>query len=483
MKKFRILVISIIIILCIVFTKKVFQNDTFYTIKLGELILNNGIDMLDHFSIHTLAYTYPHWLYDVFIYIIYHFFSFTGLYISTIILFIILMLTVYFTNLKLYKKELSVAFISILSIMVMSNYATARAQLVSYILFVLEFFFIERFLQTKEKKYAIFLLLISLILCNIHVAVWPFYFILYLPFVAEYIIAKLFKKKSILFGRIKIEKNDNVKYLVIIMLCSILTGLLTPIGDTPYTYLYNTMLGNSQNYIEEHQSTDIFGQVYLIVFLVEYVLLSLLSHTKLRYLFLTIGLSIMSFTSNRHIALFVILFAPCFINVINNFLDNTKLNVDKLIKYITSRISIGIISIILIFLLVFTIYNNKDKEYFSNENYPIKASDYIINNLDYKNIRLFNEYNYGSYLLFRDIPVFIDSRADLYTKQFSGLSYDIFDDYMKHGINYNEIIDFYNITHIILNKENSLYTVFLYSDGYMKLYEDESFILFEKKLS
>ena len=483
MKKFRILVISIIIILCIVFTKKAFQNDTFYTIKLGELILNNGIDMLDHFSIHTLAYTYPHWLYDLFIYIIYHFFSFTGLYISTIILFIILMLTVYFTNLKLYKKELSVAFISILSIMVMSNYATARAQLVSYILFVLEFFFIERFLQTKEKKYAIFLLLISLILCNIHVAVWPFYFILYLPFVVEYIIAKLFKKKSILFGRIKIEKNDNVKYLVIIMLCSILTGLLTPIGDTPYTYLYNTMLGNSQSYIEEHQSTDIFGQVYLIVFLVEYVLLSLLSHTKLRYLFLTIGLSIMSFTSNRHIALFVILFAPCFINVINNFLDNTKLNVDKLIKYITSRISIGIISIILIFLLVFTIYNNKDKEYFSNENYPIKASDYIINNLDYKNIRLFNEYNYGSYLLFRDIPVFIDSRADLYTKQFSGLSYDIFDDYMKHGINYNEIIDFYNITHIILNKENSLYTVFLYSDGYMKLYEDESFILFEKKLS
>ena len=483
MKKFRILVISIIIILCIVFTKKAFQNDTFYTIKLGELILNNGIDMLDHFSIHTLSYTYPHWLYDVFIYIIYHFFSFTGLYISTIILFIILMLTVYFTNLKLYKKELSVAFISILSIMVMSNYATARAQLVSYILFVLEFFFIERFLQTKEKKYAIFLLLISLILCNIHVAVWPFYFILYLPFVAEYIIAKLFKKKSILFGRIKIEKNDNVKYLVIIMLCSILTGLLTPIEDTSYTYLYNTMLGNSQNYIEEHQSTDIFGQVYLIVFLVEYVLLSLLSHTKLRYLFLTIGLSIMSFTSNRHIALFVILFAPCFINVINNFLDNTKLNVDKLIKYITSRISIGIISIILIFLLVFTIYNNKDKEYFSNENYPIKASDYIINNFDYKNIRLFNEYNYGSYLLFRDIPVFIDSRADLYTKQFSGLSYDIFDDYMKHGINYNEIIDFYNITHIILNKENSLYTVFLYSDGYMKLYEDESFILFEKKLS
>ena len=243
------------------------------------------------------------------------------------------------------------------------------------------------------------------------------------------------------------------------------------------------MLGNSQSYIEEHQSTDIFGQVYLIVFLVEYLFLTVLSNTKIRYVFLTIGLSIMSFTSNRHIALFVILFSPCFINVINNFLNDSKLNIDKLVKYITNKISICIISVILLSLFIFTIYNNKDKEYFSNENYPIKASDYIINNLDYKNIRLFNEYNYGSYLLFRDIPVFIDSRADLYTKQFSGLSYDIFDDYMKYGINYNEIIDFYNITHIILNKENSLYTVFLYSDDYIKLYEDDNFILFEKKLS
>ena len=483
MKKFRILIISIIVVLCIALTTKTFQNDTFYTIKLGELILNNGIDMLDHFSIHTLPYTYPHWFYDVFIYIIYHFFSFTGIYISTIILFIILMLMIYYTNLKLYKKELSVAFISIISIMGLSNFATARAQLVSYILFALEFYFIEKFLQTKEKKYPIFLILISLILCNIHVAVWPFYFILYLPFIVEYIIAKLFKKKSILWGRIRIEKNDNVKYLVIIMLCSVLTGLITPIGDTPYTYLYNTMIGNSQNYIKEHQSTDVLGQVYLIIFLAEYLLLGILSHTKLRYLFLVIGLSIMSFTSNRHVALFVILFAPCFIDEINNFLDNTKLNVDKLIKYITGKISICIVSIILISLLAFTINNNKDKEYFSNENYPIKASDYIINNLDYKNIRLFNEYNYGSYLLFRGIPVFIDSRADLYTREFSGLSYDIFDDYMKHGVNYNEIIEFYDITHIILNKENSLYTVFLYSDDYIKLYEDESFILFEKKLS
>ena len=63
---------SVICILAIGITPKTLQNDTFYTITLGEYVLNNGIDMLEHFSWHEgLIYTYPHWLYDVFIYTIY----------------------------------------------------------------------------------------------------------------------------------------------------------------------------------------------------------------------------------------------------------------------------------------------------------------------------------------------------------------------------------------------------------------------------
>ena len=85
-KKFVLFFIIWICILGVGFVKKSFQNDTFYTIKIGELILNNGIDMIDHFSFHTnLAYTYPHWLYDVFIYLCYSGFGYTGIYISTIV--------------------------------------------------------------------------------------------------------------------------------------------------------------------------------------------------------------------------------------------------------------------------------------------------------------------------------------------------------------------------------------------------------------
>ena len=480
MKKFNILIIIIVIFLCYMLTPIVFQNDTFYTIKIGELILNNGIDMLDHFSIHNIAYTYPHWLYDVFIYIIYHFFSFTGIYISTIILFIGLMLSIYYTNTKLNKHKIIISFITILSILPLTKYATARAQLVSYILFVWEYFFIEKFLQTKNKKYALYLVIISLILCNIHVAVWPFYFILFLPFVAEYLIAKVFKLKTLFKEKIEIEKNNNVKYLLLIILFSLIMGLITPIKDTPYTYLIYTMMGNSQSYIEEHLTLDTVGIIYIITFLLEYIFMIAMSKTKLRYLFLTMGLAIMCYTSNRHVALFVILFSFVFINSLDNFFIKYNLKVDNLIKIFVNKIVMTVIIVLLLIGSIITFMRNKDKEYFSNNKYPIKASDYIINHLDYKNIRMFNEYNYGSYLVYRGIPVFIDSRADLYTKEFSGLDYDIFDDYIEYGINYNEIIEFYNLNYVLLSKERGLYTAFLYNSNYKLLYEDDDFILFEK---
>ena len=93
--KFNILAIVCIVIFCIAITPKTMQNDTFYTIKIGELIVNNGIDMQDHFSWHeNLPYTYPHWAYDVGMYFIYNLGEITGIadggwlfiYISTIIL-------------------------------------------------------------------------------------------------------------------------------------------------------------------------------------------------------------------------------------------------------------------------------------------------------------------------------------------------------------------------------------------------------------
>lgn len=68
------LAIICIIIMAIAVSPKALQNDTFYNIKCGEYILRNGIFHLskDPFSWHNLPYTWPHWLYDLFTYVVYH---------------------------------------------------------------------------------------------------------------------------------------------------------------------------------------------------------------------------------------------------------------------------------------------------------------------------------------------------------------------------------------------------------------------------
>ena len=102
--KFNVLAIICIILFCFAVSPVSLQNDTFYTIKIGEYITQNGIDMQDHFSWHKdLAYTYPHWAYDTGIYLIYHLGEITQIpnggmlfvYISTVILACVLGIVIY----------------------------------------------------------------------------------------------------------------------------------------------------------------------------------------------------------------------------------------------------------------------------------------------------------------------------------------------------------------------------------------------------
>ena len=495
-KKFSFWFIIWILIFTLGLITKELQNDTFYTIKIGKLILSNGIDMMDHFSFHAnLAYTYPHWLYDVFIYLIYHYFGYTGLYISSMIILFIILLLVFKTNKKITDNPMISAFATFICGLALAGFVTSRAQSISFILFVLEIYFIESFLKSGKKRNLIGLIFISLIICNIHVAVWPFYFILYLPYLGEYIVSLICSKikykennKFVLFlkRKIEIEKNDNVKYLFLVMIGSLVTGLITPIGFTPYTYLIKTMMGNSQKYIQEHQMITWAHSPFTIIIAGETIFLALFSKAKLRDLFMIGGLTLMSIFSIRHMSLLALIGTICFARVFSMFFENFNFNCfDKILKFISKKIVFIILFGLAIAFSAFMLNYHAKKSFVNKKLYPVDAVKYIKKNMDISDMRLFNEYNFGSYLLLNDIPVFIDSRADLYTKQFSGFDYDIFDDYEYCSANYAKILEFYNITHALVYKKYNKKTNIIYNNlkndnNYKLLYEDKYFALYEK---
>jgi len=560
-KKFNIIAIICIIIFCITISPKTLQNDTFYTIKIGEHIVNQGIDMQDPFSWHEdLPYTYPHWAYDTGIYLIYHLGEMTGLanggmlfiYLSTVILACVLGICIYATTNKVTKNPLISFFLTLLVMYLMRDFIAARAQLVTFILFVLTILLIESFLESKKKRYLVGMVVVSFIIANIHVAVWPFFFVLFLPYIAEYIIAtiseanlisklmigirkqevkrietKLAKeskeekkqelkiqleeaKKNLIDRekkeekiieretkrrenpyKLKIRKNKAVKWLILVMIICAFTGLLTPLGDTPYTYLAKTMQGNTTKSISEHLPLTLFDDKETMIALALVLAILIFTDTKIRVsdFFMIGGLIFLSFMSRRQISLLLIIGIFSFAKWLNYLIEKyDSEGSSKLMELMTTLLG-KVITIVLIVVVCLLMVRPKLKNKFiDTKKYPVEAATWILENLDVENIRLYNEYNYGSYLLFRGIPVFIDSRADLYTPEFNKQDEeekgrDIFSDYINTssiGTYYETKMEEYEITHVIIVNNAKLNMFLSRNENYKQLYKDDSFVIYER---
>ena len=554
---FNILAIFCIAIFCIALTPKTFQNDTFYTVKVGQCIRQYGIDGQDHFSFIDLPYTYPHWLYDVIMSLIFDFLGgWTALYVSTIVLSCALGILLYFTLKKVTKNSLVSFIIALGQMYLMGNYIAARAQLVTFVLFVLTVLFIEKFLETGKKRYALGLIIIQILIANFHSAVWPFYFVLFMPYVGEYVIriiidahivhniykwvtnlrikrlnqilkkankedvnkyqsriailTKLQEENSAKFEtilakraekrkrpfKLKIEKIDRVKWLILIMFICLFTGLITPIGDMPYTYTIKIMEGNTTSSISEHLPLTLIESksTLFCLTLVIAILIFTDSKIRLRDLFFLAGLTLLALMSRRQVSMLVLFGGIVFARLVTELIEKyDKKGTKEVMNFITSTIG-EVLTILFIFSISYFVYiPNQNQPYVDTGSYPVEAAKWIKENLDYKNIRMFNEYNYGSYLLFEDIPVFIDSRCDLYTPEFNGKKgedgkydgQDIFSDFMNissiatyYDTKFNE----YDITHVMTKTNTKLNMLLSRDDGYKKIYKDDDFIIYERVL-
>ena len=184
-----------------------------------------------------------------------------------------------------------------------------------------------------------------------------------------------------------------------------------------------------------------------------------------------------------------IVLAKILVDLINKY---DKRGTEQVIDFMTTAVG-EVLTILFAFSISYYVYSPSiGASYIIESSYPVEASKWIKENLDYKNIRMFNEYNYGSYLLLEDIPVFIDSRCDLYTPEFNGEKgddgkyhgQDIFSDFMNissiatyYDTKFNE----YDITHVMTKTNTKLNMLLSRDDGYKQIYKDDNFIIYERE--
>ena len=514
---------------------KTFQNDTFFNIAIGKHILENGIDMKEHFCWidDDLYYTHSHWIFDIVIYLIYNSFGFAGIYVTTVLFTIFTSVTLFLFLCKRNRSPIISFFITLISMYVVKSCFTARSQIISFVCFIIEIFCLEQFIETNKKRYALTLIIISIIVANFHAATWPLLLVLCMPYIAASFLNILSSKNiyGICIKRLKrkIEKlpkdsekiaiyeqdikdyeriinerkseyadykvvrreHYNTKNLVILMIIIALTGLLTPTHGTPYTYIVKSMFGESNfennlsiDYINEMQPITPITNIAFIVFTV--ILLSFLvflpTKIKTEHGFLIAGLYIMALSSGRYVYLLVLLGSF----VINDLMTQAtnlliKDDIEALEKFFSNTIC-AIITIIFIAIFSTSMFlDYQQSDYVDEKEYPVAAVEYIKENLDYKNIRIFNSYNNGSYLMLNDIPVFIDSRLDVYCSEFNNT--DIFYDFIQISTgnkNYNEIFEKYNFTHVLLKPDDKAQQYICKDSNYNIIFEDDNYILYEK---
>jgi len=545
---FHILAVFMISIFCVAITPVTLQNDTYYTVRIGEHIAETKtVDMQDPFSEHeNLPYTYPHWLYDLATYGIYSVFGFRGIYVATVLLSITLGLAIYYCNIRLNKNKFISLAVTLGSMYLMKSFIAARAQLVTFLLFVLTIYNIEKFLQTKKKRYAITLILIPILIANLHAAVWPFYFVLYLPYIAEFAIgafmdsywwfkislARKKKRLETLYRnrekhRAKIEKltrsvdntqgamerfkaarekakahpykirmgdTQNIKWLILIMIICLFTGLVTPIGDTPYTYLIKTMQGNTTSSINEHLPLTLANNVGAIVVFLILIAILMFTDTKIRMrdLFMLGGLIFLTFMSRRQFSMLIIIGGFILVRMVTELINKyDPQGLRPIENFMTTWIG-RIITIAYMGIVAFYFIQPKlEQKIVDVRAYPVEACAYVKENLDINTIKLYNEYNNGSYILYEGIPVFIDSRCDLYTPEFNGKKNaegkyegrDIFSDAININslsVDYEKKFEEYGITHLLIGANSKLSKVIKKDAHYKEVYADKHFAVYER---
>ncbi len=466
--KRKIFIGVILLITVIGCTALEFQNDTFYSIKIGEDIFKYGVDFLDHHSFHSLAYSYPHLIFDSIVYIVYNYLGFKGLYILTILFGYSLSIIIYKILYKLSSNYVYSLIFAILGILFLKNFLCLRAQIVSLSIFALEYYLLYSMVNKDKNKikYSILLFILGVILVNVHTATYPFYLIMFIPFL------------------IASKGNKNiVKSFILCLLC----GLVSAMGISSYSYLLNTLLNSTTNYIEEHQPLVLIERIDYLLLYVLIIWFMFSNKFKIRFYdkLILIGTMFMTLVSIRH-GMLLMLYAFIIIgsSMGKYTLDKEGNVVKRVEKWFDSKRGMVII-VIVVGIFSFLSYRGEPcKKFINDELYPMGAVSYIKNELDYDKIRIFNDINIGSYLILNDIPVFIDSRTDLYTYTYNK-SHDIFNDYMgviRMGYYYEDVFNYYDIDYVLIPVGSSLDVYLKRDSGYNAVYEDNNFVLWERNV-
>ena len=462
--KFVIAFVFLLISVCLVMMLRfVRESDYFWHIKAGEYMLSNStILKKDIFSwFMSGKYWMSHeWLFEIIIYgLSLVFTKFHGLIYSFCSL-LILLLILFFTNKKNYLKNIPFSLIWITFILIFMGFIQARPHMFSFSFIALTIYFLYDLWNNQDSKKIYLLPIIAIFWSNFHGGSSNLSYLFCLIF----ILAGLFKFKFSKIEAKRISKKQLKKYLIVMIFCMI--GVcINPHGIKMFIYPYVNILDNLMvSSISEWRPTVLSEPTHYLYFilLVVIIFVLLFSKKKIQLIdFLLIGVVVflglksIRFWPYTYIVLTYVIF---------NYINERKYDKGTLsIIYLLGCLLCGIT-----FINSNIILKSVDKTYIDEKMIS------MVKSVNPK--RLYNMYDNGGELIYNDISVFVDGRADLY----SGYNYEDYLNISKLQGNYVKLINKYDFDYFLVDKSWPIYVYLKYDDSYEKVYSSKNLVLYKK---
>lgn len=472
---------TVLTLFAVCFSKGIQGNDFWWHVKVGEWICDNmkipTNDIFSWYGIeHNLDWTAHEWLSDVVYYLLLRFTGSLGVFLFSVIS-AFLMLALLWNEAKKYAVKnpvfSSVFFLALP--FVLHTFFYGRPHVFSFFLLFFELKCLYKFVENTESKAIYFIPLISCLWSNFHGGSSNLSYLLCIVF----LVAGLLPEH---IGRLSAVRYDKKSFLKLlgVTVASVLAILVNPIGLDVLVYPYVSM-GDSLmlSVITEWRAPDAkeMGELilyFLPIFVMSVGLLTEKKEIRVIDVLVFLVFLFLFFRSVRFIMLWYIAAVFYAFRYLPEFEFKRIKNNYKVI-----------VSILVVLLLINPFVNS-----FSKIHKAYTEDSLITEVLNREMIefvkedapdRLYNDYNYGEALIYNDIEVFYDARADLYAADHilaNGVSImnlkQMNSDAETSYVDVEGLIEQYQFDAILIGKTRPLYSYLIsHSDKFVCLYEDD----------
>lgn len=509
----------------LLFTRFQFDNDFWFILNSGRYVMENGFPYTEPFSMHEgLNFVLEQWLADIIYWGVYSNFG-----AEAVMTFIIL---VGFCMLFLYEKiciflsdnlEVSKVLTTVFGIVTVPIFLLTRPQILSTFIFMFEVYLLLNYAKSNNKKYLYAIPLLSLLIVNLHCALWLMIFILILPFIATYLAGTLTDIDEKYLG-----ENFDLKPIILICAVSFFIAFINPYGFKAMAFLFTSYDPSIHSMIGEIKPMALkgnFGSVCFFIILFSGIVLLSKKKMPLYLILLFAGLGFLAMLAGRNLFLFYAMGTLALAYRLKDYkFKITKLNwgflqllpfliIDFFVFYkmIQNNEIFPLPKILWIYVIILSItlfmflvcYKNNDNiskikglitvllPFFfivsiSYQN-VISAKDYvgekyktsidmILEKNHPKDLIFFAGFNTGSYPEFRGIKSYIDGRPEIFAPKNSGKDFSYIKEYIdvcSGKIYYRDFVRKYNFNYMLVEEGDGILFLMLPYDKDFKLLHEE----------